>query len=201
MVRLKIGLAFVAGVAVGVVVCLGLYVISTSHLLPRQSRGAPGDEHAEPLEFEHNGNAQDVVPGATLSLLPLTFQDQPDEQSIKHFSLHIPIKAPPGANIDPRELVVHVLFYDLVDGQTVVQTSANVNSRWMTPPANWVKSETEELAVEYQLPKPDAGATKRGRRAYYGYLVRVYYRQRLQAATADPVRLRQQYPPPPTLPK
>ena len=40
----------------------------------------------------------------------------------KHFILHVPIKARPNTPIDVRNIVAHVLFYDVVDGRTVVQT-------------------------------------------------------------------------------
>lgn len=142
-----------------------------------------------------------VHAGAILGLLQITSEEQRDDNSAKRFILHIPIQARPKVHVDVRDLVIHVLFYDIVDGQNVVQTSANVNSRWATPPADWVDSDTEELAVEYQLPKPEARAAKRENRKYFGYIVRIYYKQQLQSATAEPERLAQQYPPPPTLPK
>ena len=142
-----------------------------------------------------------VAAGATLGLLQLTTEEERDDNSAKRFILHIPIKARPKAHIDVRDLVIHVLFYDIVDGQNVVQTSANVNSHWATPPADWVDSDTEELTVEYQLPKPEARGAKRENRKYFGYIVRIYYKQKLQSAAAEPDRLAQQYPAPPTLPK
>jgi len=142
-----------------------------------------------------------IAAGKFLGLLQITAEEMRDDNSAKRFVLHIPIKARPKAHVEVRDLVIHVLFYDIVDGQNVVQTSANVNSRWATPPADWVESDTEELAVEYQLPKPEARSAKRENRKYFGYIVRIYYKQQLQAAAAEPVRLAQQYPPPPTLPK
>jgi hypothetical protein len=215
--------SFVAGVAVGVTVCFALYLIWA----PRPSSGthshATDGEHSETFTVQRDNApaaiasgpasvaaAKKAAPsptpnepagGTTFSLLPITTEEQPDEQSIKRFFLHIPIKARPSSRIDVNDMVMHILFYDLVDGETVVQTSANVNFHWANPPANWVKKDTEELAVEYQLPKPKQGALKREDRKYYGYIVRVYYRQQLQAAAAVPDRLRQQYPPPQTLPK
>jgi tetratricopeptide (TPR) repeat protein len=139
--------------------------------------------------------------GATLGLGDIRLEDLPDDASAKRFILHIPIKARPQTKMEVRDLVIHVLFYDIVDGQSVVQTSANVSSRWMSPPADWNEGDNEELAVEYHLPKPEARAAKKENRKYFGYLVRIYYKQQLQASAAEPERLAQQYPPPPTLPK
>lgn len=141
-----------------------------------------------------------IAAGATLGLLQVSEEELRDDNSAKHFLLHIPIKARPKARVDVKDLVIHVLFYDIVDGQNVVQTSANVQSRWATPPADWADTDTEELAVEYQLPKPEPRA-KHENRKYFGYIVRIYYKQQLQSSTAQPERLAQQYPPPPTLPK
>lgn len=153
------------------------------------------------VEAAPTGPVEGIAPGATLGLLPVRVEEEPDAGSAKRFSLHIPVKCRPKTKMEVRDLVIHVLFYDIVDGQNVVQTSANVNSRWMTPPADWLDSDTEELAVEYNLPKPEAKAAKRENRKYFGYIVRIYYKQQLQAAAAEPERLAQQYPPPPTLPK
>ncbi|HEY3839448.1 MAG TPA: hypothetical protein VGL72_22910, partial [Bryobacteraceae bacterium] len=137
---------------------------------------------------------------AALELLPIIREDVPDESSAHHLLLHIPIKTLAKSSINVRDLVVQVLFYDIVDGQSVVQTAAAVNSRWTTPPADWVNSDTEELDVDYQLPKSTTtGATKAASRKYYGYIVRIYYQQQLQAAASQPERLAQQYPPPATL--
>jgi hypothetical protein len=142
-----------------------------------------------------------IAAGATLGLLKVTSEDERDDNSAKRLLLHIPIKARPKAQIEVKDLVIHVLFYDSVEEKNVVQTSANVNSRWAIPPADWRDTDTEELTVEYQLPKLEARAAKRENRKYFGYIVRIYYKQQLQAATAEPERLVQQYPPPPTLPK
>jgi hypothetical protein len=152
-----------------------------------------GPDLSQPLEG--------FTPGATLGLGDIRVEDQPDDASAKRFILHIPIKARPQTKMAVNDLVIHVLFYDIVDGQSVVQTSANVSSRWMSPPADWTEGDSEELAVEYHLPKPEAKAAKKENRKYFGYLVRIYYKQQLQSSAAEPERLAQQYPPPPTLPK
>jgi hypothetical protein len=154
---------------------------------------------APPAAVDLTTPVEGIADGALLGLLPVTLQDQPDDAAAKHFLLHIPMKARPRAKVEVRDLVIHVLFYDLVDGQNVVQTSAEVNTRWASPPPDWTEGSLEELAVEYRLPKPDARAAKRENRKYFGYIVRIYYKQQLQAATAEPERLAQQYPPPPTL--
>ncbi len=186
------------GDAAGVYYSLAEAKLKAIQALTMRTAVAPVDA---PAPVDTSAPVEGIAPGATLGLLPVRVDEEKDDASAKRFTLHIPVKARPQTKMEVRDLVLHVLFYDIVDGQNVVQTSANVNSRWMTPPADWTESDTEELAVEYQLDKPEAKAAKRENRKYFGYIVRVYYKQQLQAATAEPERLSQQYPPPPTLPK
>ena len=138
---------------------------------------------------------------ATVGVGQLRIEDRSDAASQKRFKLVIPVKVLGRARIEAPDLAIHVLFYDRLDAKTVVQTSANVNSKWVTAPADWVDSDTEELAVEYQLPVPEKGSAKREVREFYGYVVRLYYKGQLQAAKADPERLAEDYPAPATLPK
>ena len=138
---------------------------------------------------------------ATVGVGKLRIEDRNDAASQKRFKLIIPIKSLGQAKIQAPDLAIHVLFYDRLDGKTVVQTSANVNSKWITAPADWVDSDTEELAVDYQLPAPEKGGAKREMRDFYGYVVRIYYKGQLQTATAEPERLGEDYPAPAVLPK
>jgi len=162
---------------------------------PAQARPAPEAEESAISDGGLSGKR-------ALELLPVTVEDMPDENSTKRFILHIPIKAQTKDFIDVKGIVIHVLFYDIVDGKQVLQTRAEVKSRWVTPPADWINVDTEELDVEYQLSKPEAEeATAPEDRKYYGYIVRVYYHDMLQGAVAEPERLREQYPPPATLRK
>jgi tetratricopeptide (TPR) repeat protein len=140
-----------------------------------------------------------IAPGKSLGLLPVTAADEEDRGSSKRLALRIPIKARAREKVNVRDLTIQVLFYDIVDNQNLVQTTANVSSRWTTAPADWSDSNTETLEVDYQLPLPDAKAARRENRKYFGYLIRVYYKGELQAATGAPDRLVQQFPPEPKL--
>jgi hypothetical protein len=91
-------------------------------------------------------------PDATLGLGDITAADIPDAQAEKRFSLKVPLRARSGAAINVRNVVIQVLFYDIVDGKDIVQTNANVNSRWGTAPPDWENGETEMLEVEYLQP-------------------------------------------------
>jgi hypothetical protein len=131
-----------------------------------------------------------------LELKAIRVEEKADEDSARHLALHIPLKRTLGARIDPRQMVIHVLFYDWIDGQEVKQTVAEVQSHWDDPPANWTQRDVEELVVDYRLPKAAAITDKGETLKYYGYLVRLYYDGQLQGDTADQPRLLQQYPSP-----
>ena len=141
-----------------------------------------------------------IAPGKSLGLLNVTAENQDDRTSAKHLALRIPIKARAREKVDVRDLTIQVLFYDIVDNTSLVQTTANVSSRWTTAPADWLDSSTETLEVDYQLPHPDAKAARRENRKYFGYLIRVYYKNELQAAAGEPEKLVQQFPPEQKLP-
>jgi hypothetical protein len=57
------------------------------------------------------------------------------------------------------------------------------------------------LEVEYEQPKADVPEGARENRKYFGYIVRLYYKDDLQDSRADPARLGAQFPAPTTLPK
>jgi hypothetical protein len=140
-----------------------------------------------------------IAAGKTLGLLNVVAEDHLDRSVEKRLTLRIPIKARPREKIDVRDLVIQVLFYDVVDKQNLVQTTANVSSRWTSAPADWTDSDTETLEVSYELPLADPKSTKRESRKYFGYLVRVYYKAELQASAGEPEKLVQQFPPEPKL--
>ena len=52
----------------------------------------------------------------------LRIEDRSDVGAQKRFKLVVPIKAVGQARIEAPELAIHVLFYDRLDGKTVVQT-------------------------------------------------------------------------------
>ena len=138
---------------------------------------------------------------AFLGLGEPTSTETRDPQAETRFTLRVPLKARPGAAIDVRDVVIQVLFYDIVDGKDIVQTNANVNSRWGTAPPDWTNGETEMLEVEYLQPVVSVSDSPRDNRKYFGHMVRLYYKSELQDTRAEPIRLASQFPAPPTLDK
>ncbi len=145
------------------------------------------------------GGAKDASgfqPGTALALGEITRNASDDPRK---FAIKIPIKSRPGTKVEVRDVVIQVFFYDILPDATVVQTNANVSSKWSTLPADWGDGDIEVLEVEYAQPPPDPKEKSRVERKFFGYVVRVYYKTDLQACSADPVKLMNQYPPPVTL--
>jgi hypothetical protein len=105
--------------------------------------------------------------------------------------VRLPILSAPNTAVDPNAVEIEVFFYDLVNGEKVEQTIANEPvSAWVSPPIDWSGDGQENLDVTYFLPKLTEAETKtHGRRAYYGYVVKLYYQHRLQDTAAEPPSL------------
>ncbi|MEZ0257653.1 MAG: TIR domain-containing protein [Chthoniobacter sp.] len=182
------------GSSAGLYFSLAEAKLKAANALPAPGDTASGVEESPDLTAPIEG----IANGSLLGLLPVTREDQLDGKSAARFVLHIPVKARPKAHIDVHELIIHVLFYEIVDGRRIEETSANVKSHWLNPPADWVGSEIEQLEVEYQLPKPPTAADVIVDRKYYGYIIRLYYKELLQASVAEPAALAKLHPAPPT---
>ncbi|MEA3187105.1 MAG: hypothetical protein QOD99_935 [Chthoniobacter sp.] len=155
---------------------------------------------AQPVAKREAADISGIQPGSVLGLGAIAVTEQTDPNASKKFVLKIPLKARPNANIEVKDVTIQVFFYDIIDATSIVQTSANVSSRWSTLPADWKDDDVEVLEVEYSQPLPAAKLAKVSEnRAYFGYVVRVYYRGELQDWRADQDKLRAKYPPPLTL--
>lgn len=171
-------------------------------------RGTNNVAEAGPDTNTVHRDSEEFQPGSDLGLGEITIEEQIDPAAAKKFTLQVPLKARPAARIDVRDTVIQVFFYDIIDKENIVQTSATVSSRWGTLPVDWANGATEVLNVDYLQPKTDAAAagkkeTKDAKstenRQYFGYQVRVYYKKELQAMRADPAKLLKQFKPPLTL--
>jgi hypothetical protein len=146
-----------------------------------------------------NTSVSNTNTNATIGLGTITAEESPAPEAEKRFVLRVPLKGRARTRIDVRDVVIHVLFYDIVDDRNVVQTSANVTSRWASAPPDWADGDTEVLEVEYLLPRVDPREARPENRKYFGYIVRVYYKGELQDSRAEPSRLASQFPAPATI--
>jgi hypothetical protein len=133
--------------------------------------------------------------GTRLGVGDVSLKEEPNALSLRKFTLRVPLHAKPRARIDVRDVTIQVLFYDLLEGRTLDKTHAQVSTRWVEPPGDWGDSDLETLEVTYAQTPPEQGEPVENRK-FYGYLVRVYYKDALQDARAEPARLGQTFPAP-----
>jgi hypothetical protein len=156
--------------------------------------------------------------GPNLAISEATLTESPDADSDTSLQLRLGIKKRTKAVIDHTRVKIQVFFYDTVDDKDIKLTDADVTYEWLTPDHDWAKDEPEVLAVNYLRPKSKllsseaalsaaaasvnpgkkarkASGSEPGQRKYLGYIVRVYYQDKLEAVRAEPARLLKVYPP------
>lgn len=133
-----------------------------------------------------------LQPGSSLGVVDLTLRDNTDG-GIGTKDLRLAVKARQGEPIDGRDVRIDVTFYEMSDGE-IVPTTSRVRSMWFTTPVDWKDEGIEILEVKYEVPRigEDGGPPPQ----YYGYMVNIYHRGRLQETRADPVDLQELFPPP-----
>lgn len=106
-------------------------------------------------------------------------------------TLRIPIVQLEKGAIEPSAVNVDVFFYDRVNGSRVEPTRADQPvSSWVASPVDWKGEGMELLDVTYFLPPMSAQEVlDHGQREFHGFLVKVYYQDRLQAVVAEPREL------------
>ncbi len=188
---------------------------------------APAVTEATPAQVPPTPVASDGIPdGSTFGIAEITAAEAPDPDSDMNLLLKIGVKKRPNTVIDHTRVKIQVFFYDTVNDQDIKLTDAEVNYEWLTPDHDWASAKPEVLAVTYVRPKNKArsqdtalseaaaslnpnkkgrtakpaapAADEAGRRKYLGYIVRVYYNDKLQAVRADPTKLLNLFPPPTT---
>lgn len=171
--------------------------------------------------------SEGIPDGSTFGISEVTAAETPDPDSDMNLLLKIGVKKRAASVIDHTRVKIQVFFYDTVDDRDIKLTDAEVNYEWLTPDHDWASAKPEVLAVTYVRPKNRARAqdsalseaaasinpNKRGRapaktlapgsddsghRKYLGYIVRIYYNDKLQAVRADPTKLLNLFPPPST---
>jgi hypothetical protein len=122
----------------------------------------------------------------------------PDKTVTKgqRLALRVPIKAAPGVEIDPTQMDIHVYFFDRVGADRIESTRADPPvPSWVSAPVDWKEGE-ELVDFSYNMPelKPEE-LRELGKRSYYGYVVKIYYLDRLMDVQAEPQALVNYNPP------
>ncbi len=190
-------------------------------------QGIPGSTGRSPTD-ESAPNDTSIIPeGSVFGISQVTQTMVNDPEAVTRLVLRVGVKARRGVEIDHTKVKLQVFFYDVVDNDQVVLTDADVSYEWVTTGHNWVDTDTEVLDVTYlrekksypapgtalesvpdsvekakrQKKEPEPPAEGRHEKhQYLGYIVRVYYKEELQAVRADPTRLLNLFPSPFTAP-
>lgn len=128
-----------------------------------------------------------LQPGASLGIVDTRLAAGPGAAK----TLRISIKSRPDLRVDPRQMAVHVFFYDRDASGNVQLTESQIQTEWASPPVNWSENEPELLNAIYN---PPAGAGGSGTAEYAGYVVGIYYNGELQDTRAEPGSLAREHP-------
>ena len=166
-----------------------------------------------------------IPDGSTFGIAEVKATESPDPDADTNLTLRIGVKKRPNSVVDHTKVKIQVFFYDTVNDRDIKLTDADVNYEWMTPNHDWAGASPEVLAVNYIRSKNKARSQEEdlsnkaqsiipgkkprvvkpttpddtGNRKYLGYIVRIYYNDKLQAVTASPSKLLNLFPPPPTV--
>lgn len=105
----------------------------------------------------------------------------------ERYKVRVPIIRAGSRPVDGQAMDLQVIFFEKVNGTQVAQSIApEPVESWQSPPVNWSTGE-ETLDIVYHLPALSAAETQQhGRRSYYGYMLRLYYNNKLQDVAAEP---------------
>lgn len=171
------------------------FIAAESRMKMSQAQAIAAAQRVAVPETAKEAPLSKIRPDAMLGIGDIAKQDKPESGGTR-FALRVPIKARASEKVGVADVDIHVLFYDLVDGKTPVQTSADVSYRFASAPIDWATSDPETLEVEYSQQPPLAKGPKAEKREYYGYVVRVYYKGELQDLRAEPESLNAKFPAP-----
>jgi hypothetical protein len=127
----------------------------------------------------------------------------PDGQ---HVSLRIIIEAEASTRPIGEDLSLIVFFYDEVTADPsasnrIESSTADTSYLYPTEPYDWQVGGREEIVVNYHQPQFTEEETQDlGNRSYYGYVIELYYQDRLQDRIVVPEAIDQIRPTAPTAP-
>ena len=105
--------------------------------------------------------------------------------------LSVVVEADPATRPNPKEMAMAVYFYDLVDGEIPEASTADTAQEFPSPPYDWREEGRETIEVTYHQPEfTEEQQRELGERAYYGYIIELYYRDELQDTAAFPPDLK-----------
>lgn len=120
----------------------------------------------------------------------------------ERYVLRVPIVRAGSQTVDGQAMDLEVFFFDRVNGKQVAQSIApEPVETWQSSPVDWSGGGEETLDVIYHLPPlSPAEIQQHGQRTYYGYMLRLYYNNKLQDVAAEPRDLLEFGSPPGAMP-
>ncbi len=104
----------------------------------------------------------------------------------ERLSLKVPMVSAPGEAMDPQQVQLDVFFYDKVNGEQIELSMAD-KPKFAYDTTGDFKSGREVLSVLYNLPEfTPREISELGRHVFYGYVVKLYYKNRLMGVAANP---------------
>lgn len=125
------------------------------------------------------------VAAAPLQILYAKLEPSEDGSKV----LRIAIKSNSREKIEVPQVKVQVYFYDEDENGEVVPSKAQVTSRWLSAPVDWMEGSPEILEVRYLSDSADPGLR------FAGYVVAVYYRGDRDDCRSEPAALMKKFPP------
>jgi hypothetical protein len=134
------------------------------------------------------------APASPVSLGTCQVIQDPTVQKGERITVRVPIISTPGATIDPSQMTIHVLLFESVNnGERIEQVrAAPPKESWVSEPVNWQDTREELVDVVYDLPPPTAEQIRDlGKRKFHGYVVKLFYQDRLVGEQVQPESLRE----------
>jgi hypothetical protein len=105
----------------------------------------------------------------------------------ERYLLRVPIQRGGSKSIDINAIDLKTFFYYRQGSQTVLDHTHEPAEVWQTQPVDWVGSDVEIVDVIYTLPAPTAAEQQqRTQKTYHGYMLHLYYDNKLQDVAAEP---------------
>lgn len=106
----------------------------------------------------------------------------------ERIAVRVPLIATPGTVIDPAQMDIHVFLFEKVNGERVEQARAAAPTlNWVSAPVNWKDANEELVDVVYDLPPPKPEEVRDlGRRTFHGFVVKLFYQNKLAGEQAQP---------------
>lgn len=111
----------------------------------------------------------------------------------ERYVLRVPINRTGNKSIDPNAIDLKTFFYHRQGTEVKLDNTTELSEDWKTQPVDWNSSDVEVVDVIYTLPPPTPQeVATRTHKTYHGYMLHLYYDNKLQDVVAEPRELLEQ---------